>query len=101
VNIAAGGDNLQDPFNLVGKGDPLETAALMVLAAHYLPVDAYAAVSSGVRQALALEPVTLTVGAPAELLAVPASTVREAIAMQPAGRVVIHAGRVVADSRAG
>jgi cytosine deaminase len=96
VNIAAGGDNLQDPFNLIGRGDPLETAALMVLAAHYLPGDAYAAVSSGVRQALGLEPVALTVGAPAELLAVRAASVREAIAMQPAGRTVIHAGRVVA-----
>ena len=42
VNVAAGADNLQDPFNLVGKGDPLETAALMVMAGHYLPAAAYA-----------------------------------------------------------
>jgi len=43
VTIAAGADNLQDPFNLVGKGDPLETAALMVMAGHYLPADAFLA----------------------------------------------------------
>ena len=34
VNVAAGGDNLQDPFNTVGRADPLETASLMVVAAH-------------------------------------------------------------------
>ena len=33
VNVAAGADNLQDPFNPVGRGDPLETAGLMVMAA--------------------------------------------------------------------
>ena len=41
VNVAAGADNLQDPFNPVGRGDPLETAALMVMAGHLLPADAY------------------------------------------------------------
>ena len=40
VNVAAGADNLQDPFNPVGRGDPLETAGLMIMAAHLLPDDA-------------------------------------------------------------
>jgi len=95
VNVAAGADNLQDPFNLVGKGDPLETAALMVMAGHYLPVDAYESVSSAVRRALGADPVSITPGAPAELMAIPAASIREAIAMQPPGRIVIHHGRVV------
>ena len=34
VNVTAGGDNLQDPFNTVGRADPLETASLMIVTAH-------------------------------------------------------------------
>ena len=34
VLVAAGADNVQDPFNLVGRSDPLETASSYVLAAH-------------------------------------------------------------------
>ncbi len=83
VNVAAGADNLQDPFNLVGKGDPLETAALMVMAGHYLPADAFLACTEAGRRALALEPVAVEAGAPAELVAIPAGDVRRAIANQP------------------
>jgi cytosine deaminase len=96
VNVCAGADNVQDPFNLVGKGDPLETAALMVMAGHYLPVDAYEACSTSVRHALGAPPVHLRAGSPAELVAVRAGSVREAIAFQPADRITIHRGRVVA-----
>ena len=46
VTLAAGADNLQDPFNLVGRADPMETAALMVMAGHLLPAEAYDAVSA-------------------------------------------------------
>jgi cytosine deaminase len=34
VLLAAGGDNVQDPFNPMGRGDPLETASLLVTAGH-------------------------------------------------------------------
>jgi len=95
ANVCAGADNLQDPFNLVGKGDPLETAALMVMAGHLLPADAYEYCSARVRTALALPPVAVAAGSPAELVAVPAASVREAIAFQPVGRITIHEGRVV------
>ncbi len=37
VTLAAGADNLQDPFNVVGRGDPFETAALLVMAGHLTP----------------------------------------------------------------
>lgn len=33
VRVAAGGDNLQDPFNPVGRADPLETASLLAVTA--------------------------------------------------------------------
>lgn len=96
VTVAAGGDNLQDPFNLLGRADPLEAAALLIAAGHDSPADAYASISAAARRALGLPTVTITPGAPAELLAIRASSVREAIATADAGRVVIHRGRIVA-----
>ncbi len=99
VQVAGGADNLQDPFNLVGRGDPLETAALLVMAGHLLPDEAYDAVSTAARDVLGLPPVRIEAGFPAELLAVKAGGVREAVAMAPADRVVIHRGRVVSRTR--
>jgi cytosine deaminase len=99
ATVAGGADNLQDPFNLVGRGDPLETAALLVMAGHLQPDEAYEAVSGASRTALGLPRVAVEPGCPAELLAVRAQTVREAIGSAPADRVVIHRGRVVSRSR--
>jgi cytosine deaminase len=99
VRVAGGADNLQDPFNLVGRGDPLETAALLVMAGHLMPDEAYDAVSTVARDVLGLPPVRVEPGCPAELLAVKASGVREAVAVAPADRVVIHRGRVVSRTR--
>ncbi len=96
VTLAAGGDNLQDPFNLVGRGDPLEAASLLIAAGHLLPDEAYGAVSAASRAAIGLPPVSIVPGAPAELLAVRAASVREAIAFGPADRIVIHRGRPIA-----
>lgn len=96
VVVAAGADNLQDPFNPVGRADPLETAGLMIMTTHLLPADAYDACSGSSRRALGLAPAGPTAGARAELVAVPAATVRDAIAWSPADRVVVHEGRVVA-----
>jgi cytosine deaminase len=100
ANVAAGADNLQDPFNTVGRGDPLETAALLVMAAHLSPEQAYRAVSNAARQAMNLAPVNLEPGDPAELLAVRATTLREAVANAPADRMVFSQGRLVARTTA-
>jgi cytosine/creatinine deaminase len=94
VTVAGGGDNLRDPFNPLGRADPLETASLLVTAGHFTPEEAYAAVSSGARAAMGLPEVQVAVGFPAELLAVQASSLGEAIA-GGTSRVVIHQGRVV------
>jgi cytosine/creatinine deaminase len=96
VTVAGGADNLQDPFNTVGRGDPLETAALLVMAGHMTPDDAYAAVTAGARRALGLQPVRIAPGSPAELLAVRAPSLRAAIADAPADRMVFAKGRLVA-----
>jgi cytosine deaminase len=81
VTVAAGADNLQDPFNPVGRGDPLETASLMMMAAHLLPDEALASVSTDARTVMGLAPSD-------ELVHVRAGTVREAIAFGPPAREI-------------
>lgn len=94
VNVAAGADNLQDPFNPVGRGDCLETASLMVMAGHLLPHDAYATVSTSARTAMGMPEAGTHVGMTADLVLIPAQTIREAIALAPGERTVIRAGAV-------
>lgn len=98
ATVAAGGDNVQDPFNLVGRSDPLETAALMVMAAHRQPAEAFDMVSAGSRRALGLQPVQFDVGDPADFVALDADTLRQCIADAPMTRRVFRAGRLVASS---
>ncbi|MFN3254270.1 MAG: amidohydrolase family protein [Ilumatobacter sp.] len=102
VNVAAGADNLQDPFNPVGRACAFETAGLMIMTSHLLPENAWASVSTNSAMALGLDVGDITnaastgglgIGAPADLLAVPAGSVREAIAMGPTDRWVWRAGR--------
>ena len=94
ATVAAGADNLQDPFNLVGRADPMETAALMVMAGHLLPAEAYVAVERGpAAPCSGCRPCRIEPGAPAELLAIRADSLREAIATAPLDRLVVHAGR--------
>ncbi|MGH9134137.1 MAG: amidohydrolase family protein, partial [Ilumatobacteraceae bacterium] len=92
VNVAAGADNLQDPFNPVGRGCPFETAGLMIMSAHDLPSVAWSTVTDAARRTLGLAPVSVTAGAPADLMAVRATTIREAIAYGPAERRVWKRG---------
>lgn len=99
VLVAAGADNVQDPFNLVGRSDPLETAALLVMAGHVLPDDAYAMVSNNVRLAMRLDPVHFEPGDPADFVAIDAPSIRGAISDAPFDRTVFHAGRLVAETR--
>jgi len=96
--VAAGADNVQDPFNLVGRSDPLETAALLVMAGHVLPDDAYDMVSNNVRIALGLDPVRFEPGDPADFVAIDAPSIRGAIADAPVDRKVFRAGRLVAST---
>ena len=96
ANLAAGADNLQDPFNLVGRGDCLETAALMVMAGHLLPDDAYHSVSTAARTAMRLQRAGTSVGDVADLVLMPVRSIREAVALAPVERTVLRAGVVVA-----
>ena len=94
--MAAGADNVRDPFNSMGRSDPLETAALMVMAGHLLPHEAFAAVTDGSRGAMALPVVSIAPGSPAELVAMPLSSLSDALAGASEARTVWHHGRVVA-----
>jgi cytosine/creatinine deaminase len=97
--FAAGADNVRDPFNPVGRSDAFETAMLLVVAAHLTVDEAWAAVSSGARDVLALPEAGLRPGACAEFLAVQADSLADAIASAPAERRVIHQGRLVASTQ--
>lgn len=97
VRFAAGGDNVQDPFNPMGRSDPLDTAALLVVACHLDPLDALDAVTTrpvgrnGTAAAL--------IGKPADFLAIDALNVREALAGGSMNRSTVRRGRVVSESR--
>lgn len=95
VKVAIGADNLQDPFNPIGRGDPLESAGLAILTAHLLPLDAFAAVSNIARDVMGLVDSGPTVGSRADLMLTPSGSIREAIASTPERNLVIHKGKIV------
>lgn len=99
ATLAAGGDNVQDPFNAMGRADAFETASLLVTAGHLTPEEAYTAVSDAPRAALGLAPVSVSVGSPADLVAIAAANLREALALGAEERSVWKAGRLVARTR--
>lgn len=96
VRVAGGGDNLQDPFNLMGRGDPFETASLLVTAGHLMPDDALRRVAAVARDVMGLPVAEVRLGAVADLMAVDAASEREAVAAAPSTRMTFKAGRLVA-----
>lgn len=96
VRFAAGADNVRDPFNAMGRSDGLETAMLLVVAAHLTADQAYTAVSAGAREVMRLPAAGPVVGARADLLAVRGDHLADVIARAPADRLVLRAGRLVA-----
>lgn len=95
VIVCAGADNVQDPFNPLGKADPLETASFMVVAGHVEPEFAVDSVCANSLQAMGRTPVAIEAGRVADFVALDAATSRQAVADQPANRVVIHRGEIV------
>ncbi|MEV0551041.1 amidohydrolase family protein [Nocardia salmonicida] len=99
VRLAAGADNVRDPYNPMGRSDAMETAMLLVTAAHLTPREAYRAVSTGARDVIGLPVAGVEVGAQADLLAIRALNLEDAMACAPVDRVVLHHGRLVSVSR--
>jgi cytosine deaminase len=95
VTVAAGADNVQDPFNPVGRLDPLETASLLVMAAHQTTHHAYEMVTSSAASVVYGHSRALEAGNIADLVAIPAHNARHAIAMAPSERIVIKNGRIL------
>ncbi|RDI56010.1 amidohydrolase family protein [Nocardia mexicana] len=99
IPVAAGADNVRDPFNPVGRSDALETAALLIAAAHLAPEAAVHLVTDGARAVLGLPEAGAKPGARAEFLAVRGAGLLDVVANAPADRIVIHDGAVVSVSR--
>jgi cytosine deaminase len=99
VVLAAGGDNVQDPFNPLGNADMVHVAAELVLAGHLTPAQAWDVAASGGRRVFGLPPAEGRPGDAADLLLVRAGSVAEAVAERAPDRIVIRDGRVVAVRR--
>lgn len=95
VALAAGGDNVQDPFNPLGSGDMVDVASALVLAGHVSPREAWRIVASG--RALAdLPAADAEPGSPADGILVRSGSVAHVLAERAPDRVVLRGGRVVA-----
>jgi cytosine deaminase len=99
VPVAAGTDNIQDPFVPTGTGDLLEIARWTLLAGHlglgdlrraFDMVSAVPADLMGLKQDWGL-----VVGARADLLITPAGDAEDLVASGPLERIVLLGGRVV------
>ena len=100
VPVAAGADNIRDPFNPLGRTDPLETASLLAAAAHLTPAQALAAVTTDAWTVLGRPAPAIRPGAPARFVAVAAADADDAVAAAAPGRIVIRGGRVAARTSA-
>lgn len=98
ARIGAGADNVRDPFNPLGRCDPLETVALLVAAAHVTITEAVALVTDGARAVMRLAPAGVALGAQADFLAVKGCSLAEIAATADPNRHVIHRGRLVSST---
>lgn len=96
VTVAAGADNVRDPFNPVGRSDATETAMLLIVAAHLDMDTAWQLVTGGAREVMGLPPAGPSPGLRADLLLVRAGGLDDVIADAPPDRIVLRAGCVVA-----
>ncbi|HTW99022.1 MAG TPA: amidohydrolase family protein, partial [Acidimicrobiales bacterium] len=79
VPLGAGGDNIQDGFNPLGRADPFETASLLVAAGHLTVPEALGAVTTGAARVIGWPPGGPQPGRPADFVAVRAHSVSEAV----------------------
>ncbi|MFC4947335.1 amidohydrolase family protein [Pseudonocardia sp. GCM10023141] len=99
IPLAAGADNLRDPFNPAGRADPFETTSLLMTAGHLRGEEALAAITTGARTVLGLPAAGTDVGDVADLMLVPDGDLGDVLAGAEDARIVLTGGRVVADTR--
>jgi cytosine/creatinine deaminase len=99
VEIFGGSDNIRDAWSPFGTGDLLQRAGAIAYRGNFRTDAelrlAFEFVTSASRRVMGLTPVSLTVGSPADLIALPASDIPEAVASAPAERLVFRSGRQV------
>lgn len=98
VHVAAGSDNIRDPFNPVGSADPFRTAGLCVVAGHQTPMSAWRMIGSEARALLGADPRDVEPGVAADLVAVRAASVADAIATAPSERKVWRRGWLISET---
>ncbi|SEO47980.1 amidohydrolase family protein [Trujillonella endophytica] len=99
ATVGAGGDNLRDPFNPMGRADACEAASLLVTAGHLSTREAWLAVSAGARRCMGLPVPEVAEGAVAEFVAIAAESLDAAVAGAGTARVAISGERVPATTR--
>ena len=99
VTVAGGGDNVQDFFHPLGCGDPLQTAALLVLGGQLDIATAYRLVSVDARAAMGLPAGGVAPSGAADLLAVAGGSLQEVVATATEDRLVFRRGRLVERTR--
>lgn len=95
VVVAGGSDNTEDPFNPLGRLDPLETASLLVSAGHTTVEEALTMITSAARAAMGLEPCGLLPGTSTNLTLVRGTSFRSALAAGGFERLMIRGGHLV------
>ncbi|MFD3326967.1 cytosine deaminase [Streptomyces sp. NPDC058701] len=104
VNVAFGHDDVMDPWNALGTGNPLQTALVGVYAAQLTGADeipeAFAMVTDRAARVLGLPEAEYGIaeGAAASFVLLPAPTPLEAVRRQVRPRYVVAHGRVLAEN---
>jgi cytosine deaminase len=100
VEVFSGSDNIRDAWSPFGNGDMLERAMMVGYRANFRHDDdlllTFEMVTAAPARALGLKDYGLDVGGPADLVVVDAATIPEAVATHPRRKMVIKAGRIVA-----
>ncbi|MEV7614795.1 cytosine deaminase [Streptomyces sp. NPDC089799] len=105
VNVAFGHDDVMDPWNALGTGNPLQTALVGLYAAQLTGADeiptAFAMVTDRAAAVLGIsEEYGVRPGNPADFVLLPAPSPAEAVRRQVRPRYVVSRGRVVAQTPA-
>ncbi|MER5727430.1 cytosine deaminase [Streptomyces sp. NPDC002138] len=104
VNVAFGHDDVMDPWNALGTGNPLQTALVGLYAAQLTGTDeiptAFSMVTDRAARVLGLEDDAYGIaeGAPANFVLLPAPSPSEALRRQVRPRCVVAHGRILAET---
>lgn len=101
VEVFGGSDNIRDAWSPFGNGDMLERAMMIGYRANFRHDEelalAFDMVTAAAARVLGIVPYGIEPGALADFVVVEAQTLAEAVATRPRRKLVIKAGRVVAE----